>query len=68
MKSLPFGTKELPPCPVCNRVTKRLITPPMVHFKGSGFYATDNAKSAPKEASPAPIETPKKPDTPTASA
>ncbi len=63
MKSLPFGSKELPPCPVCNRVTKRLITPPMVHFKGSGFYKTDNAKLSSESTGTPPPEAAKKPDT-----
>lgn len=46
-------------------MTKRLITPPMVHFKGSGFYKTDSAvkpateKSAPVAPAPtAPAATP----------
>ena len=72
LKSLPFGSKDLPACPVCMGATKRLISPPMVHFKGSGFYKTDNAKSsapatgAPKEtskpaAAPAPASAPSTP-------
>ncbi len=56
-KSLPFGTKDLPPCPVCKGTTKRLISAPMVHFKGTGFYKTDS-KPAPvvekKEATKTP--------------
>jgi putative FmdB family regulatory protein len=29
-------------CPVCNVEAKRLLSPIAVHFKGSGFYVTDN--------------------------
>ncbi|MSR68094.1 zinc ribbon domain-containing protein [Candidatus Peribacteria bacterium] len=63
MHSLPFGSKKDIPCPVCKAKTKRLITPPMVHFKGSGFYKTDSAakpevqKSAPVASAPAPVPT-----------
>jgi putative FmdB family regulatory protein len=51
-KVLPFGTKETPPCPVCGGVTRKLIKPPMIHFKGSGFYKTDNAGSSEPAAKP----------------
>ncbi len=61
-KSLPFGSKELPQCPVCKGATKRIITPPMVHFKGSGFYKTDNGSS--KTATATPVAPEKKPEPP----
>ncbi len=32
-------------CPVCNTKAKRLLSPIAVHFKGSGFYVTDNRAS-----------------------
>ena len=32
-------------CPVCNVEAKRLLSPIAVHFKGSGFYVTDNRAS-----------------------
>ena len=32
-------------CPVCNTEAKRLLSPIAVHFKGSGFYVTDNRAS-----------------------
>lgn len=51
-----FGSKEHPACPACaSRKTEKLLSPPSVHFKGSGFYKTDSgakkhapAKEAPK--------------------
>ena len=49
----PFGSKEVPPCPECgSKKTEKLISPPAIHFKGSGFYKTDSASkpaSKPKE-------------------
>lgn len=41
--TLPFGSKEKPPCPVCSsRKTAKQFTPPAIHFKGSGFFKTDS--------------------------
>jgi putative FmdB family regulatory protein len=47
---MPMGSKQLPPCPKCKKPARKLIRPPMIHFKGSGFYKTDSAKqtSSPK--------------------
>ena len=45
-KSLPFGNKELPTCPKCKGKTRKIITPPAVLFRGSGFYKTDSSKSS----------------------
>jgi putative FmdB family regulatory protein len=40
----PFGSKKVPPCPECgSKKTEKLISPPAIHFKGSGFYKTDSA-------------------------
>lgn len=34
--------KEEPqPCPTCGKPMTKLLSAPPVHFKGSGFYATD---------------------------
>ena len=57
-KSLPYGSKELPKCPKCLGKTRKIITPPTVLFKGSGFYKTDSAPK-PVAATPAKAETPK---------
>ena len=32
-----------PPCKQCGGETKKLISAPMVHFKGTGWYQTDFA-------------------------
>jgi len=44
----PFGEAQTPVCPQCGGVTEKLIAPPNIHFKGDGFYNTDNAKKPPK--------------------
>lgn len=49
-------------CPHCGGAARRLLSPPLVIFKGPGFYSTDNRKDghrgeeAPlkKESSPEP--------------
>jgi putative FmdB family regulatory protein len=33
-------------CPECGGVVRRLIQPPRIIFKGSGFYVTDNRRSS----------------------
>lgn len=38
-----------PLCPQCGGNTKKLISAPMVHFKGKGWYQTDFADKKPKE-------------------
>lgn len=32
-------------CPNCGGVLKKLFSPPMLQFKGSGWYVTDYAKN-----------------------
>jgi putative FmdB family regulatory protein len=38
-----FSAEDVKECPVCKGEVERLISAPMVHFKGSGFYSTDYA-------------------------
>ena len=46
--SRPFGSIELPACPACgSKRSEKLIAPPAVHFKGSGWYKTDSRGGAP---------------------
>jgi putative FmdB family regulatory protein len=42
-----FSDNSLPTCPVCHshRVQRRL-SPPAIHFKGSGWYITDSKSAA----------------------
>ena len=35
-------------CPKCGGAMRKLISPPAIQFKGSGFYKTDYAKSESK--------------------
>lgn len=47
-----FGSTARPLCPKCrHRKTEKLITPPTIHFKGSGFFKTDNQKIHPSATS-----------------
>ncbi len=50
-ETLPFGSKTLPPCVKCkSKRVEKLMSPPAIHFKGSGFYKTDaNRSPTPKE-------------------
>jgi putative FmdB family regulatory protein len=63
-EQLPMGTKTLPPCPECEGTdVRKVIRPPMVVFKGTGFYKTDSsAKQA--EAAALKTDAPAKPDKP----
>lgn len=46
-ESLPFGSTKKPACPACgSRAVEKLITPPGIVFKGSGWYKTDSRSSA----------------------
>ena len=46
--SRPYGSKVHPACPQCgNKKTEKLISPPQIQFKGSGFYKTDSGKAHP---------------------
>ncbi len=61
-ESLPFGSKAKPACPVCKgKMVMKLISPPTVVFKGTGFYKTDGNTPA------ASMKKPASPDTPSAS-
>lgn len=51
-KSMPYGSKELVPCPKCGGKTQRLITIPAMIFKGSGFYKTDSVAKPVSASSP----------------
>lgn len=40
-----------PRCPECGAATKRQISAPAIHFKGSGWYVTDYARKGKKDGS-----------------
>ena len=39
-----FDALSVQECPDCLGVARRVLTPPALVFKGSGFYVTDNRK------------------------
>jgi putative FmdB family regulatory protein len=39
-----FADEPLAECEVCGAPAKRVLTPPAIHFKGSGFHNTDYKK------------------------
>ena len=41
-----FDAPSLQVCPDCSGTARRVLTPPAIVFKGSGWYSTDNRKSA----------------------
>lgn len=41
-----FDAATTAPCPMCKAMAQRLIIPPAVHYKGSGFYTTDYGRSS----------------------
>ena len=44
-----FSDPKIKKCPECGGPVEQNIHAPAVHFKGSGFYATDYAKTSGKE-------------------
>ena len=41
-----FDSPARQACPVCGEIAKRVIFPPPIVFKGSGFYVTDSRKGS----------------------
>ncbi len=39
-----FADSPIEKCTVCGGKVERLISPPAIHFKGSGWYVTDYAR------------------------
>lgn len=40
-----FDAPSLQMCPACGAEARRVLHPPPIVFKGSGFYSTDSRKS-----------------------
>lgn len=40
-----FSDPELAVCPQCGSAVERLLSPPAIQFKGSGWYVTDYGRS-----------------------
>jgi putative FmdB family regulatory protein len=49
-KILKFSDPPVDACPSCGGAVKKLVSSPAFQFKGSGWYATDYAKSGKPEA------------------
>jgi putative FmdB family regulatory protein len=39
-----FDAPAVQECPVCQGTSRRVLTPPAIVFKGSGWYVTDSRK------------------------
>jgi putative FmdB family regulatory protein len=54
-----FDAPAVQECPECAGTARRVLTPPAIVFKGSGWYVTDSRKgSASDGASPSPSSSP----------
>ena len=42
-----FSDDPLTECEVCGAPVKRVLHAPAIHYKGNGFYSTDNPRRAP---------------------
>lgn len=42
-----FDAPSVQACPACAGTARRLLTPPAIVFKGSGWYVTDSRKGSP---------------------
>lgn len=42
-----FSDPPIQTCPQCAQQVRKLLFPAAIHFKGSGFYATEYGKSKP---------------------
>jgi putative FmdB family regulatory protein len=49
-----FDAPSVQTCQVCGVEARRVLTPPAIVFKGSGWYATDSRKSSPSESASTP--------------
>jgi putative FmdB family regulatory protein len=42
-----FDAPSVQVCPECSGTARRVLTPPAIVFKGSGWYVTDSRKGSP---------------------
>ena len=45
-----FSDKPVKKCPKCGGAVHKVLSPPALHFKGSGWYVTDYASAERKKA------------------
>jgi putative FmdB family regulatory protein len=62
-----FDAPSVQQCPSCQGVARRVLTPPAIVFKGSGWYKTDSRGSEPSAPTAAPSSSDAKPASPTVS-
>lgn len=60
-----FTDDALAKCPNCGKQPRRLIAPPAIVFKGSGWYKTDSRPKPSAESGSAPAKSDTKSDTKT---
>ena len=58
-----YGSPHPDTCPEGHHGVSRVFSPPAIIFKGSGFYATDNARSNGRASEAPPKEKKTKPET-----
>lgn len=46
-----FSAPAVQECPTCRGEARRVLTPPAIVFKGSGWYKTDSRNSGPSDTS-----------------
>jgi putative FmdB family regulatory protein len=51
-------------CPTCRKTARRVLHPPPIVFKGSGFYVTDSRTSSPAASESTASSGESKPETP----
>ena len=49
-----FDAPAVQTCPACSGTARRVLRPPAIVFKGSGWYATDSRKGSPDSAPSTP--------------
>lgn len=57
------GDQPYKKCPKCGGYLKKIISAPVLHFKGSGWYVNDYGNKGEKEKKPRRTEKPKKEST-----
>lgn len=59
-----YNDPPIDKCPNCGKKPRRLIVPPAIHFRGAGFYKTDNRRADSSESKSEPTKKPEgKPET-----
>jgi putative FmdB family regulatory protein len=62
-----FNDPDVTHCTVCGEPVQRLLSPPAIHFKGTGWYITDYARKGESKPSEGSKKEESKPATPESS-